>query len=83
MSLCPVLKGLIDPIDPPPGDPSTSRKHPLWFKDNFEDAERHITARGTFHESKKLNMYQGYLAAMSTIIQVKQCTFEEAIKHQV
>ena len=37
--------------------------------------------RGTFRESKKPNRYQGYLAAMSTIVQSKP--FEEAVKDQV
>ena len=64
----PDVEGPMDPIDPPPGDPSTSRKRPLWLKDTLEDAERHIAPRGTFRESKKLNKYQGYLAAMSTIV---------------
>ena len=79
----PDVKGLMDPIDPPLGDPSTSRKRPLWLKDTLEDAEKHIASRGTFRESKKLNTYQGYLAAMSTIVQFEPCTFEEAVKHQV
>eukprot|EP00253_Pinus_taeda_P007311 PITA_07311 len=75
------VDGPMDPTDPPPGHPSTSRKRPLWLKDTLEDAERHTTPRGTFHESKMSNRYQGYLAAMSTIIQAKPCTFEEAVKH--
>ena len=38
---------------------------------------------GTFRESKKLNKYLGYLAAISTIVQSEPCTFEESVKHQV
>eukprot|EP00253_Pinus_taeda_P036164 PITA_36164 len=37
---------------------------------------------GTFRESKKPNKYQGYLTAMSTIIQNKPSSFEEAVKHK-
>ena len=73
----------MDPIDPPPGDPSTSGKRPLWLKDTLEDVERHIAPKGTFRESKKPNRYQGYLVAMSTIVQSEPCTFEEVVKHQV
>jgi len=73
----------MDPIDPPPSDPSTSRKIALWLKDTLEDAERHIAPRGTFQESKKPNRCQGYLDAMSTIVQTEPCTFNEVIKHQV
>ena len=39
--------------------------------------------RGTFRESKKPNRYQGYLAAMSTIVQFEPGSFEEFVKHQV
>ena len=59
----------MDPIDPPPSDPSTSRKRPLWPKDTLKDLERHVAPRGTFCERKSLNMYQGYLDALSTIVQ--------------
>eukprot|EP00253_Pinus_taeda_P012697 PITA_12697 len=78
----PNVEGTMDPIDPPLGDPSTSKKRPLWLKGTLKDAKRHIAPRGTFHESKKLNRYQGYLAAMSTIVQSEPCTFEKAVKHQ-
>ena len=30
-----------------------------------------------------MNRYQGYLAAMSTIVQSEPRSFEEAVKHQV
>lgn len=79
----PNVEGPMDPIDPPPSDPSTSRKIPLWLKDTLEDAERHIALRGTFQGSKKPNRYQAYLDAMSTIVQTEPCTFKEVIKHQV
>ena len=38
----PDVEGSMDPIDPPPGDPSTSRKRPLWLKYTLEYVERHI-----------------------------------------
>eukprot|EP00253_Pinus_taeda_P003979 PITA_03979 len=79
----PNVEGPIDPIDPPPSEPSTSRKKPLWLKDTLEDAKRHVAPRGTFRESDKPNSYQGYLATMSTIVQSEPCTFKEAVKHQV
>eukprot|EP00253_Pinus_taeda_P023761 PITA_23761 len=79
----PDVEALTDPIDPPPSEPSTSRKRPLWLKDTLENVEKHTAPRRTFCESKKPNKYQGYLASMSTIVQSKPCTFEEAMKHQV
>eukprot|EP00253_Pinus_taeda_P002316 PITA_02316 len=79
----PDVEGPMDSNDPPPGDPSTSRKRPLWLKDTLEDAKRHIAPRGTFCESKKPNRYQWYLAFMSTIVQTEPCTFEEVVKHKV
>ena len=39
--------------------------------------------RGTFCESKQPKRYQGYLAAMSTIVQSEPGSFEEVVKHQV
>lgn len=79
----PDVKGPMDPIDPPPSEPYTTRMRPLWLKDTLEDVEKHIAPRGTFHESKKPNRYQGYLAAMSTIVQSEPCKFKEAVKQQV
>lgn len=79
----PDAEGIIDPIDPPPSEPSYSRKIPFWLKDILEYVKKQITPKGTFHESKKSNMYQGYLAAISTIVQYEPCIFEEAVKHQV
>ena len=69
----------MDPIDPPP----SNKRRPSWLRDTLEDAERHIAPRGTFRESKKPKRYQGYLAAMSTIVQSEPRTFEEAVKNQV
>ena len=83
MNLCLMLKAPMDLIDPPPSNPSTSRKRLLWLKDTLKDVERHISPRGTFRESKKPNRYQGYLAAMSAIVQSEPCTFEGVVKHQV
>ena len=68
----PNVEGPMDPIDPPPSEPFTSKKRPLWLKNTLEDAEKHIAPRGTFRESKKSNKYQGYLASMSTIVQSEQ-----------
>ena len=73
------VEGPMDPIDPPP----LMRKRPSSLRDTLEDDEGHMTPRRTFRESKKPNRYQGYLAAMSTIVQFEPGSFEEAIKHQV
>lgn len=79
----PDVDGSMDPLDPPPCDPSTSKKRSPCLQDTLQDAEKHSAPRGTFRETKKANKYQGYLTVMSTIIETKPCTFEEAVKHQV
>ena len=75
----PDVEGLMDPIDPPP----SIGKRPSWLRDTLEDAEGHMAPKGDIRESKKLSRYQGYLAAMSTIVQFEPGSFEEAGKHQV
>ena len=75
----PDVEGPMDPIDPPP----SMKRKPSWLRDTLEDAESHMAPRGTFHESKNPNRYQGYLVAMSTIVQSDLGSFEEAVKHQV
>eukprot|EP00253_Pinus_taeda_P035273 PITA_35273 len=47
----------VDPIDPLPHEPSSSKRRPSWLRETLEDAERHIAPRGTFRESKKPNKY--------------------------
>jgi len=79
----PDVEGPMDPIDPPPHEPSSSKRRPSWLRETLEDAKRHVAPRGTFCESKKSNRYQGYLTATSTIVQSKPCTFKDAAKHQV
>eukprot|EP00253_Pinus_taeda_P025861 PITA_25861 len=45
----------MDPIDPPPHGPSSSKRSPSWLRETLEDAKRHVAPTGTFCESKKLN----------------------------
>ena len=73
----------MDPIDPPPHEPSSSRKRPSWLRGLLDDGEGHAASQGTFCESKKPNRYQGYLTIMSTIIQNNPSSFLDAVKHQV
>jgi len=75
--MMPDAKGPMDPIDQPPHEPSSSKRRRSWLRENLEDAERHVAPRGTFRESKKPNKYQGYLNAMSTIVQFKPCTLKK------
>ena len=53
----PDVEGPMDPIDPPPSEPSTTRKKPLWLKDILEDVEKHIASR-TFRDVKILSLQQ-------------------------
>eukprot|EP00253_Pinus_taeda_P004219 PITA_04219 len=43
----------MDPIYPPPQEPSSSSKSPSWLRGTLDDAEEQIAPRGTFRESKK------------------------------
>ena len=74
-----MVEGPLDPIDPP----ASNKRRPSWLRDTLQDAERHIALRGTFCGSKKPNRYQGYLTAMSIIVQSELGSFEEVVKHQV
>ena len=67
----PDAEGPMNPIDPPP----SLGKRPPWLRDTLEDAKGHMAPRGTFRESKKPSRYQGYLAAMSTIVQSEPGSF--------
>ena len=69
--MMPDAEGPMDLIDPPP----SLGKRPSWLTDTLEDVERHMAPRGTFRESKKLSRYQGYLVAMSTIVQSELGSF--------
>eukprot|EP00253_Pinus_taeda_P021630 PITA_21630 len=71
----------MDPLDPSCDPPA--RKRPLWLRDTLQDVDIHATPRGTFKESKKPCKFQGYIVAMSNIIQVEHCIFEETVKDQV
>ena len=79
MNLCPMLKGqwilLIHLLQ--------IKEKTSWLRDTLEDVERRIAPRETFRESKKPKRYQGYLAAMSMIVQSEPRSFEEVVKHQV
>ena len=77
--MMPDVEGPMDPIDPPP----SIGKRPSWLRDILEDVKGHMAPKGDICESKKLSRYQGYLAAMSTIVQSELGSFEEAVKHQV
>lgn len=60
----------MDPLDPSPCNP-TARKRPLWLRDTLQNVKRHVVARQTFKKSKKPCQYQGYVVAMSNIMQAK------------
>jgi len=72
----------MDPIDPPPQEPSSSRKRSSWLRGHLMMPKDTLHPE-TFRESKKSATYQGYLTIMSTIIQNKPSSFIEVVKHQV
>ena len=47
------------------------------------NVDKHANPRGTFRESKKPYLFQGYVVTVSNIIQVEPCIFEEVVKTQV
>eukprot|EP00253_Pinus_taeda_P009786 PITA_09786 len=47
------VDGPTDPIDPPPGDPSTLRKRPLWLKDTLEEAVKHQVWKDAMSEKNE------------------------------
>lgn len=51
----PNVEGQMDPIDPPPHEPSSSKRRPSWLRETLEDAKRHVAPRGAFRESKQPN----------------------------
>eukprot|EP00253_Pinus_taeda_P035391 PITA_35391 len=53
--IMPDVEEPMDPIDPPPPNPLSSKNRPSWLKGTLDDAEGHTAPRGTFHESKKPN----------------------------
>eukprot|EP00253_Pinus_taeda_P014813 PITA_14813 len=67
----------MDPLDP------LAKKRPLLLRDTLQDGERRVPIRRSFRESKNPCRYQGYVAAMSTMIQAEPPTLEEAVKEQV
>lgn len=73
----------MDPIYPLPHELYSSQRRPSCLRKTLKDFERHIAPRGTFHESKKSNRYQGYLTTMSTIIQNEPSSFEEVMNQKV
>eukprot|EP00253_Pinus_taeda_P010286 PITA_10286 len=79
----PEVEEPMDPVDPPPQEPSSSRKRPSWLGGTLDDAKGHIAPRGNFRESKKSTKYHGYLTIMSTIIQNEPSSFAEVVKHQI
>ena len=58
-------------------------KGDLWLRDILQDVDKHATPKGTFRERKKPCQFQGYVVAMSNIIQIELCTLEEVVKAQV
>eukprot|EP00253_Pinus_taeda_P003412 PITA_03412 len=60
----------MDPIDPPPHEPSSSRKRPSWLRGLLDDVEGHAAPRGTFHESKKPNRVSATRRSINVLIEL-------------
>jgi hypothetical protein len=73
----------IDPIHPVPPvdvprDIAVGWKRPTWTRQTLQEAERHVSPRGTFQERKRPQRYLCYAAAMSHIIDYEPSCYEEA-----
>jgi hypothetical protein len=69
----------VDPVDPP----SDEDTRPGWLQDTLRDAKRHATPKGTFRENRPPQRFSSYVALMSSIIDSKPFSFEEAAGQQV
>jgi hypothetical protein len=57
--------------------------HQLTLKFNMQEAEGHVTPRGTFRESKRPQRFSSYVSAMSHIIDTEPFGHGEAAGQQV
>jgi len=44
----------MEPMDPPPCDPPSNKRRPLWLRDTLQDVDKHVAPRGTFREQETL-----------------------------
>jgi hypothetical protein len=60
--------------------PSDEDTRPRWLRDTLRDAEKHVAPKGTFRESRPLQMFSIYVVLMISIIHSKPSSFEEATR---
>jgi hypothetical protein len=57
-----------------------NKKRPAWLGSTLQEAERHKAPSGTFRESKRPKRFSSYATLMTSLINAKPSTFEEAVK---
>jgi hypothetical protein len=57
-----------------------TRKRPAWLETTLQEAKKHKVPTGTFKQSKKPKMFTSYATLMTSLVNAKPSTFEEAIK---
>ena len=56
---------------------SPIKRRPTWFKQTLQDAKRLVAPSGTFRESKRPQIFAGYVALVSNINDVEPSLFDE------
>jgi hypothetical protein len=64
-------------------DVAVIKRKPTWLRNTLQEAEKHVSPRGTFRERKKPHRFSSYMALMSHITDAEPSSFEEAADQQV
>jgi len=59
-----------------------TRKRPAWLECTLQEAKKHKSPSGTFIQSNKTKRFSSYVALMTSIVNAKPSTFEEAVKQK-
>ena len=59
-----------------------TRKRPAWLESTLQEEKKHRDPNGTFRQSKKPKRFSSYVALMTSIVNAKPSTFEEAVKQK-
>jgi hypothetical protein len=57
-----------------------TRKRPTWLETTLQEAKKHKAPIGTFRQRKKPKRFASYAPLMTSLVNAKPSTFEEAIK---
>jgi hypothetical protein len=72
----------IEQVERPLDVPQSKRK-PAWCREIMQEAKSHGAPSGTFRESKRPQIFAGYVTHMSHISNAKPTTFEDVAQQQL